>query len=116
MSYKLLTGNKPNDSYFRVFGSKCYILVKRGRNSKFAPKVVEGFLLDYDSNTKIYRVFNKSSRCIEVYCDVVFDETNDSQTEQVDLYDLDDEEAPTKAHRHPISLPQRPPTKGRYHY
>jgi transposase InsO family protein len=24
--YELLTGNKPNDSYFRVFKSKCYIL------------------------------------------------------------------------------------------
>ena len=60
-SYELLTGNKPNVSYFRVFGSKCYILVKKGRNSKFAPKAVEGFLLGYDSNTKAYRVFNKSS-------------------------------------------------------
>jgi transposase InsO family protein len=29
-TYKLLTSNKPNVSYFRVFGSKCYILVKRG--------------------------------------------------------------------------------------
>jgi hypothetical protein len=47
-SYELLTGNKPNVSYFCVFGSKCYILVKKGRNSKFAPKVVEGFLLGYD--------------------------------------------------------------------
>jgi hypothetical protein len=52
-SYELLTGNKPNISYFRVFGSKCYILVKKGRNSKFAPKAVEGFLLGYDSNTKV---------------------------------------------------------------
>ena len=51
-SYELLTGNKPNVSYFRVFGSKCYILVKKGRNSKFAPKAVEGFLLGYDSKTK----------------------------------------------------------------
>jgi transposase InsO family protein len=42
-SYELLTGNKPNVSYFHVFRSKCYILVKKGRNSKFAPKVVEGF-------------------------------------------------------------------------
>jgi transposase InsO family protein len=41
--YELLTSNKPNVSYFRVFGSKCYILVKKGRHSKFAPKVVEGF-------------------------------------------------------------------------
>jgi transposase InsO family protein len=44
-SYELLTGNNPNISYFRVFGSKCFILVKRGRKSKFAPKAVEGFLL-----------------------------------------------------------------------
>jgi transposase InsO family protein len=58
-SYELLTGNKPNVSYFHVFGSKCYILVKKGRHSKFAPKAVEGFLLGYDSNTKAYRVFNK---------------------------------------------------------
>jgi hypothetical protein len=44
-SYELLTGKKSNVSYFRVFGSKCFILVKRGRKSKFAPKDVEGFFL-----------------------------------------------------------------------
>jgi transposase InsO family protein len=43
--YELLTGKKPNVSYLRVFGSKCFILVKRGSNSKFAPKAVEGFYL-----------------------------------------------------------------------
>jgi hypothetical protein len=92
-SYELLTGKKPNVSYFRVFGSKCFILIKRGRNSKFAPKVVEGFLLGYDSNTRAYRVFNKSTGLVEVSCDIVFDETNGSQVEQVDLDELDDEEA-----------------------
>jgi hypothetical protein len=92
-SYELLTGTKPNVSYFRVFGSKCFILVKRGRKSKFAPKVVEGFLLGYDPNTRAYRVFNKSTRFVEVSCDIVFDETNGSQVEQVDLDELDDEEA-----------------------
>jgi hypothetical protein len=95
-SYELLTGKKPNVSYFRVFGSKCFILIKRGRKSKFAPKVVEGFLLGYDSNTRAYRVFNKST---EVSCDIVFDETNGSQVEQVDLDELDDEEAPCVALR-----------------
>jgi hypothetical protein len=98
-SYKLLTGKKPNVSYFRVFGSKCFILVKRGRKSKFSPKVVEGFLLGYNSNTRAYRVFNKSTRLVEVSCDIVFDETNDSQVEQVDLDELDDEEAPCVALR-----------------
>jgi hypothetical protein len=94
-SYELLTGNKPNVSYFRVFGSKCYILVKRGRHSKFAPKAVEGFLLCYDSNTKAYRVFNKSLGLVEVTSDVVFDETNVSPREQVDLDYIDEDEVPT---------------------
>jgi hypothetical protein len=92
-SYELLTGKKLNASYFRVFGSKCFILIKRGRSSKFAPKAVEGFLLGYDSNTRAFRVFNKSTRLVEVSCDIVFDETNGSQVEQVDLDELDDEEA-----------------------
>jgi transposase InsO family protein len=92
-SYELLTGKKPNVSYFRVFGSKCFILGKRGRKSKFAPKAVEGFLLGYDSNTRAYRVFNKSTGLVEVSCDIMFDETNGSQVEQVDLDELDDEEA-----------------------
>jgi transposase InsO family protein len=93
-SYELLTSKKANVSYFRVFGSKCFILVKRGRKSKFAPKAVEGFLLGYDSNTRAYRVFNKSTRLVEVSCDIVFYETNGSRVEQVDLDELYDEEAP----------------------
>jgi hypothetical protein len=96
---ELFTGKKTNVSYFRVFGSKCFILIKRGRRSKFAPKVVEGFLLGYDSNTRAYRVFNKSTGLDEVSCDIVFDETNSSQVEQVDLDELDDEEAPCIALR-----------------
>jgi hypothetical protein len=93
-SYELLTSKKPNVLYFRVFGSKCFILIKRGRKSKFAPKAVEGFLLGYDSNTRAYRVFNKSTGLVEVSCDIVFDETNGSQVQQVDLDELDGEEAP----------------------
>jgi hypothetical protein len=98
-SYELLTGNKPNVSYFPVFGSKCYILIKKGRHSKFAPKVVEGFLLGYDSNTKAYRVFNKSSSLVEVSSDVVFDDTNGSPKEQIDLDDIDEDDVPTVAMR-----------------
>jgi hypothetical protein len=93
------TLHKPNVSYFRVFGSKCYILVKKGRHSKFAPKAVEGVLLGYESNTKAYRVFNKSSGLVEVSSDVVFDETDGSPREQVDLDDIDQDEVPTAAIR-----------------
>jgi hypothetical protein len=57
--YELLTGNKPNVSYFRVFGSKCYVLLKRPKSSKFSPKVYEGFMLGYNSNSRAYHVFHK---------------------------------------------------------
>ena len=77
--------------------SKCYILVKKVRHSKFAPKVVEGFLLGYDLNTKAYMVFNKSSGLVEVSSDVVFDETDGYPREQVDLDDVDDNEVLTAA-------------------
>jgi hypothetical protein len=80
-------------SYFRVFRSKCYVLQKRSKSSKFAPKVYEGFLLGYDSNSHAYHVFNKDSSCVEITCDVVFDET-DFQVEQYGLDIVNDEEAP----------------------
>jgi hypothetical protein len=74
-------------------------LVKKGRHSKFALKAIEWFLLGYDSNTKAYRVFNKSSGLDEVSSDVVFDETNGSSREQVNLDDVDEDEVPTTAMR-----------------
>jgi transposase InsO family protein len=92
-SYELLTGNKSNVSYFRVFGSRCYILQKRSKSSKFPPKTFEGVLLGYDSNSHIYRVFNVTIGCVETTCDAVYDETNGSQKEQVDLDLVDDEKA-----------------------
>nr|AAT81710.1 putative polyprotein [Oryza sativa Japonica Group]ABF97617.1 retrotransposon protein, putative, Ty1-copia subclass [Oryza sativa Japonica Group] len=95
--YELLTSNKPNVSYFRVFGSKCYILNKKARSSKFAPKVDEGFLLGYGSNECAYPVFNKTSGIVEIARDVTFDETNGSQVEQVDSHVLGEEEDPSEA-------------------
>jgi hypothetical protein len=38
-AYELLTGKKPNVSYIRVFGSKCFILNKKPKSFKFASKV-----------------------------------------------------------------------------
>jgi hypothetical protein len=74
-------------------------LVKKGRHSKFAPKVVQAFLLGYDSNTKAYRAFNKSSGLVEVSSDVVFYDTNGSSREQLDLDDVDEDEVPTATMR-----------------
>jgi len=97
MAYELLIGKKPNVSYFRVSGSKCFILNKIPINSKFASKVDKGFLLGYASNAHGYHVFNNSSGCAEVACDVTFDESNSSQKEQVDPDDAGDELPPQQA-------------------
>jgi transposase InsO family protein len=97
-TYELLTGNKPIFLIFMYFEANA-IFWLRGSHSKFDPKDVEGFLLGYDSNTKAYRVFNKYFGLVEVSSDVIFDETNGSPREQVDLDDIDENEVLTAAMR-----------------
>jgi hypothetical protein len=92
-SYELLTGKSPMFHILESLVANALFLLKEVEKSKFAPKAVEGFLLGYDSNTRAYVIFNKSTGLVEVSCDIVFDETNGSQVEQVDLDELDDEEA-----------------------
>jgi hypothetical protein len=96
-SYELLTGNKPKVSYFRVFRCKCFILNKKPKTSKFAPKVDENFLLGYGLNEHAYRIFNKTSGRVEIVVDVTFDETNSSQVEQVDSSVEEKEDPPCEA-------------------
>jgi hypothetical protein len=96
-SYELLPGNKPKMSYFRVFGCKCFILNKRSKTSKFAPKVDEGFLIGYGSNEHAYRVFNKTFGRVKIAVDVTFDESNGSQVEKVDASVVGKEDLPCEA-------------------
>ena len=90
--YELLTRNKPNVKYFRLFGCKCFILNKRERLEKFQSKTIEGIFVGYGSNSHAYRVYNKSNGCVVETCDVVFDEFNGSHGEQVDLSDVGNED------------------------
>jgi len=99
-SYELLTGNKPKVSYFRVFGCKCFILNKRTKTSKFAPKVDEGILLGYGSNEHAYRIYYKTSGRVEVAVDVTFDESNGSQVEHLDESVVGKKDPPCDAIKH----------------
>jgi hypothetical protein len=56
---------------------------KKPKTSKFASMVDEGFLIGYGTNKHAYRVFNKTTGCVETTVDVKFDESNGSQREQV---------------------------------
>jgi hypothetical protein len=53
--------------------------------------------VSYLANSCAYCVFNVTTGCVETMRDAVFDETNDSQKEQVDLDLVDDDEAPCDA-------------------
>ncbi|KAK1650742.1 hypothetical protein QYE76_068547 [Lolium multiflorum] len=83
--YEILTGNKPNISYFKVFGCKCFYKIKGVRLSKFAPKALEGIFVGYGAESHTYRVFDVSSGIIIESCSVKFEEHDGSQVGQVDV-------------------------------
>jgi hypothetical protein len=68
------------------------MLRKGSRLYKFQSKCDEGVLLRYSSNSKAYRVYNKSKGFVEEAYDVQFDETMGSQDEKENLDDVRDEE------------------------
>ena len=90
-SYELLNGKKPDISFFRVFGCKCYIYKKRQHLGKFQRRCDIGFLVGYSLKSKAYRVFNHATGLVEETYDVEFDESNGSQGAHENLDDVGDE-------------------------
>nr|GEX69597.1 retrovirus-related Pol polyprotein from transposon TNT 1-94 [Tanacetum cinerariifolium] len=92
--YELLRGTKPTLDYFRVFGSKCFILNTKDYLSKFDPKSYEGIFLGWSQNSKAYMILNKHTRRFKESLNVTFDETPPpSKTSPLVDDDLDEEEA-----------------------
>ncbi|GJS62416.1 retrovirus-related pol polyprotein from transposon TNT 1-94 [Tanacetum coccineum] len=92
--YELLRGRKPTLDYFRVFGSKCFILNTKDYLTKFDPKSYECVFLGYSQNSKAYIILNKHTRKVEESLNVTFDETPPpSKTSPLVDDDLDEEEA-----------------------
>ena len=60
--------------YFRVFGSKCYILRDRENLGKLDSKCDEGIFLGYSSTSRAYRVFNLNTKTIMESINVTVDE------------------------------------------
>ncbi|GJZ89112.1 retrovirus-related pol polyprotein from transposon TNT 1-94 [Tanacetum coccineum] len=92
--YKLLRGRKPTLDYFRVFGSKCFILKTKDYLTKFDPKSYEGVFLGYSQNNKAYILLNKHTRKFEESLNVKFNKTHPpSKTSPLVDDDLDEEKA-----------------------
>nr|GFB53226.1 retrovirus-related Pol polyprotein from transposon TNT 1-94 [Tanacetum cinerariifolium] len=85
---------KPSLDYFRVFGSKFFILNTKDYLTKFDPKSYEGVFLGYSQNSKVYIILNKHTRKIKESLNVTFDETpTHFKTSPLVDDDLDEAEA-----------------------
>src|SRR5574338_1481057 len=73
-TYELLHGKKSKVSYFRIFGSKCFILNTKDNLDKFDPKSDKGIFIGYSNRSKAYRVFSLRTNTIEETMHVLFDE------------------------------------------
>ncbi|GJR07989.1 retrovirus-related pol polyprotein from transposon TNT 1-94 [Tanacetum coccineum] len=92
--YEILRGRKPTLDYFKVFGSKCFILNTKDYLTKFDQNSYEGVFLGYSRNSKAYIILNKHTRKIEESLNVTFDETPPpSKISPLVDNDLDEEEA-----------------------
>ncbi|GJW76598.1 retrovirus-related pol polyprotein from transposon TNT 1-94 [Tanacetum coccineum] len=73
--YEIFRGRKPSLEYFKVFGSKCFILNTKDYLTKFDPKSYEGVFLGYSQNSKAYVVLNKHTMKVKESLNVTFDES-----------------------------------------
>ncbi|GJW00644.1 retrovirus-related pol polyprotein from transposon TNT 1-94 [Tanacetum coccineum] len=91
--YELSRGRKPTLGYFRVFGSKCFILNTKDYLTKFDLKSYECVSLGYSQNSKAYIILSKHTMKIEELLNVTFDETPPPfKTSPLVNDDLDEEE------------------------
>ena len=75
-SYELWNDQKPNISYFHVFGCKRFIYNNGKKNlEKFDARSDEDIFFGYSISSTAYRVFNKNSLVVEESIHIVFDES-----------------------------------------
>ena len=86
--YELWKNKKPNISYFKVFGCKCFILNTKDNLGKFDAKSNVGAFLGYSTSSKAFRVFNKTM-VVEESIHVIFYESNNYFQEK-ESFDDDD--------------------------
>ena len=85
--YELWKNKKPNISYFKVFGCKCFILNTKDNLGKFDAKSGVGIFLGYSTSSKAFKVFKKRTMVVEEFIHVIFYESNNSLQERESFND-----------------------------
>ena len=68
------SGEKPNVTHLRVFGSTCYSHIPKDERKKLDSKAQEAIFLGYGLETKGYRLYNINSQKVYFSRDVIFNE------------------------------------------
>lgn len=76
--YEKWTGQKPNVSNLRIFGSPVMVHVPKEKRLKWDRKAVKCILMGYDDNIKGYRVYDKENNRIYTSRDVIVMESIDN--------------------------------------
>ena len=72
---ELFKGDKPDVSYFRVFGTLTYVWIHPDqRQDKLSPKSEEMIFIGYKPNTKEYRFWSQQQRRVFISTRAIFDE------------------------------------------
>jgi hypothetical protein len=71
----------PTIKYFKVFGCWCFVLNDKDDRGKFEAKSDEMIFVGYSSNSKAFRVYNRSTHQMTKSINVSFDEKGDMASE-----------------------------------
>jgi hypothetical protein len=71
---EVLTGHKPDISYFRTFGCLAYKHVQGNKRRKLEPNAQPMVFVGYEAGSKGYRLWDTCTHKITTSTDVVFDE------------------------------------------
>lgn len=104
--YELWIGNKPRFDHLQPFGATVFVHIPKERRRKLDPKAYKGIFVGYDENVKGFRVWNISTRKIQIARDVKFaddranvieinieneDNDNTKATKAVEMVDEDED-------------------------
>jgi len=81
--FELWTGNKPNVSHMRVFGSTCWVVLHKSHiDGKFGDTAAKGVFLGSPDGSKAYKVILDDGKVVKARS-VVFAETNETEVAEV---------------------------------
>ena len=91
--YEMLYHRKPDMSYLRVFGCRCWYTLPRNQIDKLDPRAQEAIMIGYARGRRGYKLWDVSAGKVVVSRDVRFDELSKPDQPPADS-DSDDSEPP----------------------